>query len=220
MNGQSCKKILTTFYKPIVKWYLQKPRLYTYRGLEIIVRPGVFHPGFFYSTKLLLKHLEGLDLFQKRILELGCGSGLISCVLAKKGGIVTATDISKTALANTIENAQRNHVVIEAKYSDLFSNIGNQEFDFIVINPPYYKGNQTTDESFAWYAGMLLEYFQQLFVQLKVNLKHSQCIMILNDACDLNFIAAQAKRNGLNLNLLKVHKLTTEENYIYSIQYA
>lgn len=216
--GYLAKKFLSTFYKPIVKWYLQKPRSYFYQGIKVIVNPGVFHPGLFYSTKLLLKQIEGVNLFQKKILELGCGSGLISCVLASKGAMVTATDISPLAISNTIENVQRNKLSIDVIQSDLFSSITHLEFDFILINPPYFKGQPTSDERYAWYAGPNLEYFQKLFFQLKANLKQSQCIMILSDDCDLMYISEQAKLNNLKLRLLNTHRLLTEENYTYAIE--
>jgi release factor glutamine methyltransferase len=54
------KRIVGSTWKPFVTWYLRKPRVFRYRDISVTVQPGVFHPGFFFSTKLLLGFLEEL----------------------------------------------------------------------------------------------------------------------------------------------------------------
>ena len=92
------RSLLHPILKPVFQWYLSKTRTYTFKGISIKINPTVFHPGLFLSTKLLLKFLLGYQLKNKRILELGAGTGLISFYCAKQGAIVTATDISSLAL--------------------------------------------------------------------------------------------------------------------------
>ena len=71
------------------------------------------------------------------VLEIGCGSGIISIHLAKKGNLVTSVDINPKAVKATKFNAQRNKVEIEILQSNMFSAISNRKFDTIVCNPPY-----------------------------------------------------------------------------------
>ena len=77
--------------KPVrlgIKWYLSKPRDFSYKNISVIVLPGVFHPGFFHSTKMLLGFLNHQDINKKEFLELGCGSGIISVIAMTKIGMV------------------------------------------------------------------------------------------------------------------------------------
>jgi release factor glutamine methyltransferase len=89
------RQIVAATYKPFLKRYLRKPRRYSYKGILHGCRPGVFHPAFFFSTKLLLKHIEMMECTDKTFLELGAGTGLIAIYAATRGARVTASDISK-----------------------------------------------------------------------------------------------------------------------------
>ena len=81
---QVVKYIVERTYRPILVSYLSKTRFYTCNDIRLQVPPQVFHPGFFFSTKLLLAYMEGLPLYGKNFLELGAGSGLIAIHAAKK----------------------------------------------------------------------------------------------------------------------------------------
>src|ERR1700751_5747181 len=89
------KKFLENTWRPFLLWYLSKERFYRYRSLSLIIFPGVFHPGFFFSTKIFLEYLERIPVAGKKVLELGTGSGLISLAIAKRGGMAYASDISQ-----------------------------------------------------------------------------------------------------------------------------
>src|SRR5690349_10739303 len=95
-----------------IKWYLSKPRKFTYQNIETTILPDVFHPGFFHSTKMLLEFLDHQDVHGKQFLELGCGSGIISVSAALKGAQVTASDINPKAVENVLLNANKNRVEI------------------------------------------------------------------------------------------------------------
>lgn len=75
-----------------------------------------------------------------RVLDLGTGSGAIALSIAhaRPDIEVTATDVSREALAVARENAQRlgiaNAVFV---HSDWFEALDGQRFDLIVSNPPY-----------------------------------------------------------------------------------
>src|SRR5205085_2367128 len=86
------------FYKPALRRYLSRERVYRYEGISLQIHPEVFHPGFFFSTKLLLRYLLQLPLHQRSLLELGAGSGLISFAAARAGADVTASDINPVAV--------------------------------------------------------------------------------------------------------------------------
>ncbi|HKB43764.1 MAG TPA: hypothetical protein VKC90_05220, partial [Chitinophagaceae bacterium] len=78
------KHIVAHTYKPLLVKYLSKTRIYKYENIKLEIPPQVFHPGFFFSTRLLLNYIKQVPLKDKSFLEPGCGSGLISIYAAKK----------------------------------------------------------------------------------------------------------------------------------------
>jgi release factor glutamine methyltransferase len=205
-------------YKPLLSKYLSKTRIYTYKGIRLIIPPSVFHPRFFFSTKILLKYISQLDLQKKSFLELGAGSGLISIYAAKKNANVTATDINPVAIEYLKRNQVRNNVTLNIISSDLFQSIPPQLFDVIAINPPYYKKNPKSDAEYAWYCGENGEYFQKLFCGLKQYI-HSQSLvlMILSEDCDILMITKFALDNHFDLQIVSERKTAWEKNNIYQI---
>jgi predicted nicotinamide N-methyase len=53
-----------------------------------------------------------------RILEIGCGLGLVGLMAAKRGAVVTLTDYSDEALAAARRNAELNHLTISTARFD------------------------------------------------------------------------------------------------------
>jgi predicted nicotinamide N-methyase len=58
------------------------------------------------------------DVAGLRVVDLGCGLGLVSLVAAAKGAEVTATDWSPDAIALLRENAARNGLAVRAEVRD------------------------------------------------------------------------------------------------------
>jgi len=198
--------------------YLAKPRNYTYGGIALVVQPGVFHPGFFFSTKLFLKFLKTKDLNGKHVLEIGAGSGLISLYLASIGANATAIDISRTAIDNIKTNAEINELKLNILYSDMFSNLPAQKFDTIIIAPPYYKKHPQKEAEHAWYCGESGEYFSKLFSKLGDYIHgDSKAWMILSDDCDIDMIQSIATGNGFGMKVVFEREKYWETNYIYEI---
>jgi len=125
-------------------------------GFSLTVPPGVFHPGLFFSTKILARFLAQTDLKGTAVLEMGCGSGLVSLAAAAGGATVTSVDVNPLAVECTRANAAANGLgeKISVLNSDLFAALpeGNR-FDLIVWNPPFYPKEPTDDASRAMNAG-------------------------------------------------------------------
>lgn len=56
---------------------------------------------------------EKVDLKGKKVLDVGCGGGILSEALAKEGAIVTGIDLSKDSLAAAREHASRSGLKID-----------------------------------------------------------------------------------------------------------
>lgn len=213
------KYLTGKIYKPLLSKYLSKPRIYKYKNIGLIIPPSVFHPGFFFSTKILLKYISHLDVQQKSFLELGAGSGLISIYVARKTAKVTATDINPIAIEYLKKNQILNNVQLNIILSDLFQSIPLQSFDIIAINPPYYKKNPASYAEYAWYGGENGEYFQKLFSSLKNYIhRESLVLMILSEDCDILMITRFALDNHLYLRFISETKTVWEKNNIYQIK--
>mgnify|MGYP001794333746 FL=1 len=212
------KKIFAWSVIPLVQWYLTKDRNFRYQQLKVKVFRGVFHPGFYFSTKLLLKHLGGLSLARQKFLELGAGTGIISLLAARQGAQVTASDINPDAIANICHNKQTHKAKIEVIQSDLFDSFADRTFDYIVINPPYYPKNPQSNSEQAWYCGENFEYFTKLFGQLPDFLKsNGQAIMILSSDCAIDHIRQMAQNHGLQWQQIKKVRVWWEHNYLFKI---
>jgi release factor glutamine methyltransferase len=212
------KKIAEMFWRPLLKRYLSRDRYYTHRELNILVKKGVFHPGFFYSTRFFIDYLDREEISDKSMLELGAGSGLISLVCVKRGGKVTATDISPDAVDGMKENAASYRLSLNTIQSDLFDSIPAQVFDYIIINPPYYRGTAKSIEQQAWYAGENLEYFSRLFSTIGPYFtKDSKVLICLSEDCELAAIRAIAAKYKYSLKLVYTKKIRWEENYVFRL---
>ena len=213
------RHIVAHTYKPLLVKYLSKTRVYRYKDIRLDIPPQVFHPGFFFSTQLLLQYISKLPLHEKNFLELGCGSGLISIAAAKKGARVTATDINPVAIEFLKKNSSQNKVDLKIIESNLFKNIPEQQFDIIAINPPYYKKKPVTRQDHAWFCGENGEYFSALFDTID-NYVHNdtEILMVLFEGCDMEMITGFAARNGFVLNCVYSKKNMLEKNFIFKIE--
>jgi release factor glutamine methyltransferase len=213
------KSIAFRIIYPASEKYLSKERDYTYKGITVKVFPGVFHPGFFFSTKLLLKYLEQIDLHKKYVLELGAGTGLISIFVSRRGGYVTASDISLTAVYNIEKNVKMTDANVEVVHSDLFDDIPHRRYDYIIINPPYYKKTPSSEKEFAWFGGDDFQYFRKLFSQLANNVyENTNVIMVLSDEADLEMIKSIAGEYKFSMNEVFNKKTWGENHFIYNIK--
>jgi len=81
--------------------------------IPIRINPGMaFGTGIHPSTQMCLEHLETYAPKGKPIIDLGCGSGILSIAAIKLGADhALAVDIDEQAVRNTRENAEINQVL-------------------------------------------------------------------------------------------------------------
>ncbi len=212
------KKYTHFILRPYLQRKLQKKVTYEGYGMILEIAPGVFHPGYFYSTEYLLSFLLQLVWDNKEVLELGCGSGLISLVLAGKGADVTAVDINPVAVAKLQHNAAVNQRPLIIKESNLFTALRDHRFHTIIINPPYYPKDPADDAQRAWYCGAHFEYFKTLFAALGHHLyPGSKVWMVLSEDCDIRKISTIAATNHFELQLVTSQTFRFESQGIYAI---
>ena len=212
--------ILSNTLKPYLEnYYLKKKRVFKYYGLEIDVHVNVFHPGLFFSSKFFSNFLNKLELENKSVLEIGCGTGFLSLVCEKKGAIVTAVDINESAVENAMMNAKKNNLKLNVIYSNLFDNI-KDKFEYIILNPPYFPREPNDAKEYAWYCGENFEFFDKFFKQIKNHIfKDSKIYMVLADNCEIDIIKKIAKERGFNMEVVVKKFILIEENYLFNIKF-
>ena len=78
-----------------------------------------------------------------RVLDLGCGVGIIGIVLARAAGAeVTMTDTNSRAVRLARENAALNGVKARVLRGSLYAPVHGERFDAIVVNPPMAAGRE------------------------------------------------------------------------------
>lgn len=110
--------------------------------ISVKTLPGVFSHGELDVGSRLL--LDTLPTLSGKVLDFGCGAGVIGAVIAKKNPdvILSLCDVSALAIASTTATLAANQITATAFASDVYSNI-NQEYDTIVSNPPFHSGLET-----------------------------------------------------------------------------
>jgi release factor glutamine methyltransferase len=211
------RNLIESIAHPIYKFYSKDIREWKYNGLIIMVMPGIFHPGWFASSKLMLRKLAELDPEGKRFLELGCGSGVQACVANNMGAHAYASDITPDACKNATLNAEKNNLQIEVFQSDIFDQFPvGLKFDTIFVNPPFADKYPEETTEFAFCCGEAFEYFNHLFQELKSRLApKGELYMALSKACDIDRILAISQQENITSECVETSRKWAETNYLY-----
>lgn len=118
---------------------------YRLHDLNIFALPAVFSAAELDSgSALLLSTFESQSTIKGRVLDLGCGAGVIGSSLKARFPTIqlTMSDIHAMALASARRTLEENKLEGDVVASDVFSHL-NQRFDLIVSNPPFHDGIET-----------------------------------------------------------------------------
>lgn len=122
---------------------------------QLLVLPGVMNPVLFKTGAFLVRTLKP-DWFAPadRVLDLGCGTGLVSLAAAPWVRSVVAVDISPIAVRCTRINLLMHDLEnrVDVREGDLFEPVTGDRFEKIVFNPPYLKGEPHGDFERALYS--------------------------------------------------------------------
>ncbi|MDD2535928.1 MAG: 50S ribosomal protein L11 methyltransferase, partial [Macromonas bipunctata] len=99
--------------------------------------PGpAFGTGTHPTTRMCLRWIAQRDLSGQRVLDYGCGSGILAIGAAKFGASeIVAVDIDPAAVESTHINAANNHVTLQAGLPDLAQGSFNVVLANILATP-------------------------------------------------------------------------------------
>ena len=118
-------------------------------GNRFLVNENVLIPRF-ETEELVENTINYLNLLGKKdlkILDIGCGSGVIGLTLKQKypTSEVDLVDISEKALEVAKQNAKNLALDVNFIKSDVFENI-DKKYDLIISNPPYIKDEEEIED--------------------------------------------------------------------------
>ena len=220
------KKLLRKFSYLYQYHFLVKPKMskvvkQVLSGFTFTIRPTVFNPADFVSSKVFASFINTLDLSGKHILDMGSGSGIVSIFAASRGANCVACDINPVAVRCIAENALQNNLSAQIKVyeSDLFESLKNnlvgKGFDIIFFNPPYYRGNPRNNFERAFKGGPGLEVIDRFLMAARSHLASGgKLCMIVSTDMDIDDLYFRLEKAGYSYKILQTNKKFFETFYI------
>ena len=103
---------------------------------DIVIEPKMsFGTGHHETTHMMVQHLIALDLENKKVLDMGCGTGILAIFSELKGAReIDAIDIDEWCYANSIENCGRNDCKKIKVYQGDAALLVGKRYDIIIAN--------------------------------------------------------------------------------------
>ena len=221
--GRRCLRRLIHFFSYHLILARRRTRITEAGGFRLAVRPTVFHPRYFLSSKYFAEFISQLDLSGKRVIDVGTGSGILALAAARAGAEnVIAADINPSAALTAAENARANGV--DDRVSPLCSNllsavVPRPLFDVILSSPPKHAGKPRDLADRGWHAGPHYCDVAALFDQSRERLKPGGClyVMVSSDS-DLELFSAFITKAGFKAQLVAERSIFIESFLLYLLR--
>ena len=127
----------------IADWFTEYTITIDSTAIKVAALPGVFsQKKLDIGTKVLLENLPKIG--EGKLLDFGCGAGIIGCFVGKKNPAMALTlvDVSALALRSAEKTLALNGLTGQVVATDSMSHIADN-FDVVITNPPFHQGLKT-----------------------------------------------------------------------------
>ena len=164
----------------------------------LVIEPKMsFGTGHHHTTKLMIREMGNHLLKGKRILDMGCGTGVLGIYACKQGAaMVLGVDNDQWAYENALENIRRNEITtMDVRLGDV-GVLYKEKFDMILANIT----RNTLVRDMSVYTKHLLD--QGLLVISGILAEDVQ--YVLNEAyrCGLKHLSTGEKSNWISLTFV------------------
>ncbi len=103
---------------------------------ELVITPKMaFGTGHHETTFMMIQLMRGIDFKGKKVLDYGCGTGLLAILASKLGAsFIDAIDIEEASYQNTIENCETNKVVNVNAFQGNIKIVDGQRYGIVLAN--------------------------------------------------------------------------------------
>ena len=103
---------------------------------EIVIEQKMsFGTGHHETTHMMIQHLLDLDVTNKSVLDMGCGTGILAIFAAMKNAKpIDAIDIDEWCVENTNENIIKNNCEFISVFLGDANLLQDQKYDIIIAN--------------------------------------------------------------------------------------
>jgi len=103
---------------------------------DIVIEPKMsFGTGHHQTTHVMVQHLLDLDLKDKKVLDMGCGTGVLAIFAEMRGATnINAIDIDAWCYENSVENTERNLCKNITVYEGEASLLKGKKYDVVIAN--------------------------------------------------------------------------------------
>ena len=103
---------------------------------DIVIEPKMsFGTGHHETTHMMIQHLLSLNVANKKVLDMGCGTGILAIFAEMKGAKpIDAIDIDTWCYENSLENVQRNNCKHITVFEGDATLLINKKYDVIIAN--------------------------------------------------------------------------------------
>jgi HemK-related putative methylase len=155
-----------------------------------------------------------------KVLDLGCGSGILALTAAKLGGKVIATDLNPAAVRCTKLNAEINQLTgnLEVRFGATYDPVAVEKFDLILCNPPYFAKEPETELERAFFAGTNQSILRAILLGLAGHLSPGgHALLVVSDQIGFERLLPQLDLGGLSWQVAARKRWWGEQQVIYDL---